>query len=193
MNEKTQLKMNWPAERLSRPPDVLIPAGYELRTAEPNDEQPFLQLMRRCGWDFGPDKLEYCCSRMLPDGWFLIVHSASGDLAASAMSLHNYSGHSPYSGTLGWVGCDPIHRGRKLGSAVAAAVTRRLIEGGYRDIELYTEHHREAAIISYFRLGYIPYLYGDAVTQLWREVCRRIELPFTPEIWPSGDNAYPKS
>ncbi len=190
MTEKPQLKMAWPTDRLDQPPHVETADRYRRRIGDRDDEVSFLALMRRCGWDFDRQRLDYCYSRLLPAGWFVVV-DASENLVASAMAFHNYSGLSTYSGTLGWVGCDPDHRGRKLGSVVAAAVTTKLLQAGYADIELYTEHYRQPAIASYLAMGYVPYLYNDAVTQLWHHVCDCLGHPFTPDKWPSGTNAFP--
>lgn len=186
-----QLKMIWPASRIDERPCLPLDRGFELRLGEQADEAAFCELMKLCGWEFDQPRMEYCYSRLLPRGWFLVTDLASGKVVASAMSLHNYTGRSTFSGTLGWVGCAPEQRGRKLGSFVSAAVISRLLDAGYTDIELYTEHFREPAIVSYFRLGFCPYLYNDAVTEVWREVCARTGHPFTPDRWPTGDNAYP--
>ena len=190
---KPQLKMIWPTARLSDPPSSELPPTYIMRICRESDEHDFIDLMHRCGWeDWGDERLAYCKSRVLPSGWFVVIDSASSELVASAMSLHNYSGKLPCSGTLGWVGCAPDHRGRGLGQAVVAAVTSRLIEIGYRHIELYTEHFRTAALHSYLRLGYVPYLYCDAVKEVWSEVCDTLAFPFTPQDWPAGELAFPK-
>ncbi|MGB7343898.1 MAG: GNAT family N-acetyltransferase [Pirellulaceae bacterium] len=187
-----QLKMNWPVAKLSEPPVVNLAAGYSLRACEPYDEEAFVDLMHHCGWNDWDDRLlDYCKSRLLPGGWFAVIENKSDTLVASAMSLHNYTGRLAYSGTLGWVGCVTEHRRHGLGTAVVAAATSRLIDAGYRDIELYTEHFRTAALRSYLRLGYVPDLYNDQVTALWKQLCRDFDWPFSPELWPTGKDAFP--
>ncbi|QDT12377.1 GNAT family N-acetyltransferase [Planctomycetes bacterium K23_9] len=189
---KPQLKMTWPVDRLADPPTVTLPSEYSLRLCAEHDETAFVALMHGCGWDdWDSERLAYCKSRLLPEGWFVVIEDASEELVGSAMSLHNYSEKLPYSGTLGWVGCAPNHRGRGIGSALASAATARMIEGGYRHIELYTEHFRTAALRSYLRLGYVPYLYNDAVANVWQEICATLSWPFTPKAWPVGDDAFP--
>lgn len=191
---KPQLKMNWPESRLDTPPRPKISEGYSIRQCTPDDEPAFLQLMHDCGWpDWGPERMAYCKSRVLPQGWFLVHASGSDRLVASAMSLHNYSGKSPQSGTLGWVASHPDVRGQGLGCAVVASATLRLVLAGYRDIELYTEYFRAPALRLYLNLGYVPYLYNDAVTELWQELCVDLDWPFTPSQWPAGNNAFPSS
>lgn len=189
--EKPQLKMVWPEAKSDQRPSVSVPDVYQIRQCFPNDQTSFLTLMSACGWEFSEDRLAYCQSRLLPHGWFAVTPTESTQIVASAMSLHNYSGRSMFSGTLGWVGCLPEHRGKRLGAVVTAAATSRLLEAGYTDVELYTEHFRHPAIAIYFQLGYVPYIYNDAVKQVWREVCEQIGREFSPDVWPHGENAYP--
>ncbi|NNE00540.1 MAG: GNAT family N-acetyltransferase [Pirellulaceae bacterium] len=184
--------MNWPVERMDDPPVVPLAEGYLIRQATADDIPMFLKLMHGCGWtDWDKERLDYCLARLIPTGWFVAVTSDSDRLVASAMCLHNYTGRSPESGTLGWVGCNAQHRGKRLGSAVTAAVTTRFLQAGYKDIELYTEHFRLPALHSYLRLGYVPYLYSTSVTEVWREVCHSLNWRFTPDQWPRGSNAFP--
>lgn len=187
--EKPQLKMVLSEAKLDQP----LPTGYQMRQCTSSDKASFLALMSACGWDFGDDQLRYCQSRILPGGWFAVTTTGSTSIVASAMSLHNYSGRSMFAGTLGWVGCLTEHRGKRLGKAVSAAATSRLLEAGYTEVELYTEHFRHSAIAIYFQLGYVPYIYGDAVKEVWREVCEEIGREFSPGDWPHGENAFPRS
>lgn len=191
--QKPQLKMIWSPHKLDQPPVYSLPAGYEIRLGDEGDDADFVDLMAACGWEFGQERLDYCKSKLLPAGWFLVTEPAGTQLAASAMSLHNYSGRSTCAGTLGWVGCRPEHRGQGLGTVVTAAATARLLQSGYKHVELYTEHFRLPAIATYFRLGYIPYIYNQAVAEVWQEVCVQINQTFAPDQWVHGDNAYPKN
>ena len=186
-----QLKMNWPTDR-GIATSVDVAHGYVLRQCRTDDQADFVSLMHDCGWaDWDDERLRYCKSRLIPDGWFLAIDQPSGDIVGSAMALHNYSGKSPCSGTVGWVGCSPSHRGKRLGMSVTAAVVTRLRGAGYREIELYTEHFRLPALTTYFKLGFVPYLYNDAVAKVWEDVCEQLEVAFTPKDWPSGNNAFP--
>ena len=130
-----------------------------LRTYQPGDEPGFYRVMALAGWPgWDDDKLRPWLARIPPGGWFMAVHDQSGDMVATAMALHDHSDLHPFGGELGWVAGDPAHAGKGLGMAVCAAVTGRLIAAGYRDIHLYTEHWRLAAIKTYLKLGYIPLL-----------------------------------
>jgi mycothiol synthase len=103
------------------------------------------------------------------------------------MAVHNYTGRYPFWGDLGWVAADPAHVGQGLGIAVVAAATTRLIEAGYRQIQLHTEDWRLAALKIYLKLGYVPSLYTETMPERWRAVCAQLGLPFTPDEWRAHD------
>lgn len=182
--------MNWAFESHAKCAPLECPAPYRTRTADESDEDAFLSLMQDCGWEFTRERTDYCYARLLPGGWWVVTDEL-GAIVASAMGLHNYSGRSPLSATLGWVACSAEHRGNKLGSVVVSAVVDRLLQIGYREIELYTEAFRLPAIKSYFRLGFVPYIYDQRVQMTWQRVCEEINEPFAPDSWPSGNNAFP--
>jgi len=66
---------------------------------------------------------------------------------------------------------------------VSAAVTARLIAAGYRNIHLYTEDERLAALKIYFKLGYIPNLSTAEMYNRWQFVCAQLHWPFSPDGW----------
>lgn len=182
----TQLQMVWPSPLFDAPPAVEIPPGYCLRTYQRGDEPRFYTLMELAGWPgWDEERLRPWLARIPPGSWTMAVHEASGEIAATAMGLHDHSEAHPFGGELGWVAADPDHRGRGLGMAVSAAVTARLIEAGYRDIHLYTEDHRLPALKTYLKLGYLPLLYAPDMAERWRAVCGLLGWPYTPEEWPS--------
>lgn len=192
-----QLQMIWPARRLDDPPRAAPPEGYTLRAFQPGDEQGeahgFYELMDLAGfgsWD--ETSITPWLRRILPGGWLCAIHTASGRVAASALALHDASHEHPYGGELGWVAAHPAQRGRGLGGLVSAAVTARLLQAGYRDVHLYTEDYRPAAIRTYLKLGYVPFWSrygapdgGDEPQMLdrWRALCARLDWPFAPEAW----------
>jgi mycothiol synthase len=148
--------------------------------------------MELAGWPGWNDaKLQPWMERIPPESWFMVVHGESGEIVATAMGLHDASELHPFGGELGWVAADPTHAGRGLGMAVSAAVTARLIQAGYRDIHLYTEHWRLAALKTYLKLGYVPFLYAPEMPARWQAVCEQLQWPFTPERWRAcGSNYY---
>ena len=181
-----QLQMVWPEHLLTASPVVQLPAGYTLRTFCWGDEVRFYQIMGLAGWPgWNDEKLQPWLSRILPEGWFMAMHEESNQIVATAMALHNYTGLHPFQGELGWLAGDPVHAGKGLGMVVSAAVTARLIEAGYRNIRLYTEDFRLAALKTYLKLGYSPLLYTPEMPERWQLICTQLQWPFTPEEWPS--------
>jgi len=179
-----QLQMVWPEHRLNTPPVVQLPPDYTLRTYRRGDEPRFYRVMELAGWPgWNDEKLRPWMVRIPPESWFMVVHAESGEIVATAMGLHDASEQHPFGGELGWVAGDPAHAGQGLGMAVCAAVTARLIDAGYRNIHLYTEHWRLAALKTYLKLGYVPFLYMPEMPARWRAVCEQLQWPFTPERW----------
>jgi len=178
--------MVWPKHLLDAPPSVRLPFGYMMRTYHPGDEIRFFEVMGLAGWPgWNGERLRSWLSRILPEGWFMVIHAESDEIVATAMALQDQLEFGRLGGELGWLACDPAHRGNGLGLAVSAAVTARLINEGYHNIHLYTEHWRLAAIKTYLKLGYIPYLYRLEMRERWRAVCAQLQWPFTPELWKS--------
>lgn len=179
-----QLRMVWPKERLQQPPPVNVAPGYILRTYRPGDEAAFFQVMGLAGferWDMST--LLPWLSRILPNGWFLAVHEATGQIVATTMATHNPSELHPFGGELGWVAGHPDHAGKGLGAAVCAAVTQRFLQGGYFNIFLRTDDWRLPAVKTYLKLGYEPLLFAPDMRKRWEQVCAQLEWPFTPEKW----------
>jgi mycothiol synthase len=181
--EKPQLHMVWPFRRLLRCPASAIAAGYTIRTYQLGDEEAFLRLMSLMDFDpWDEAKLEYNKNKVIPEGWFFVT-DASDQIVATAMCLHNYTGHSPFTGDVGWVACHPDHRGNHLGLSLCGQVTDRFLAAGYTLIQLHTEHYRLPAIKTYLRLGYVPHLAADGAAGLWQAVCTRLDWPFDPDRW----------
>ncbi len=183
--ERPQLRMVWPVDRLGEPPEVIIPDGYLLRLFDPGrDGARMVELMRAVGWkQWEEGKLGEVLQVTLPRGWFVVVHEGSDQIVASAEALHNYKGNTPFWGNLGWVGCDPEHRGKALGTTVTAAVVGRLIEMGYERIDLYTEYYRPAAIRTYLKMGWVPAVQDEERAEMWRGCCGEVGWPFALEEW----------
>ena len=173
------LQMVWSEDAPT--PEVRVPDGYTLRQYRPEDEAAWVALEHGAGfthWTAG-DAQDHS-RRVLPGGSFVIEHDATGCLVACATATHNPSEAHPRAAELGWVAGDPEHKGRGLGQAVSAAVTRLALSMGYRRIFLYTEDFRLPAIKIYLRLGYRPLPFADGMEERWREVCANLDWPFEP-------------
>jgi mycothiol synthase len=179
-----QLRMVLPEQLLCKPPQIQIPLGYSLRTYLPGDETRFYQVMSISGWQgWNDEKLQPWVARILPDGWFMIVDDAHNQIVATAMALRDVSEFGSQGGELGWLASDLAHAGKGLGLAVCAAVIARFIREGYRHIHLYTEHYRLAALKTYFKLGFVPYLDQPEMLERWSVVCDQLGWQFAPEQW----------
>ncbi len=189
---KIQLEMVWPSGPQPPAADSLLHRGYRLRLFRAGDEPAFFALMARAGWPgWDEERLAPWRPRIVPESWFLAEHEPSGVAAATAMGLDDPTDWHPSGGELGWVAADPDHRGRGLGLAVSAAVTARLLDAGYRDVHLYTEDFRLAALKTYLKLGYLPFVFAPDILPRWRRVCERLPWPYTPERWPRAAQAGP--
>ncbi|MEK6221360.1 MAG: GNAT family N-acetyltransferase, partial [Chloroflexota bacterium] len=159
-----------------------LPPEYTLRTFQKGDEAPFYNLMALAGWtDWNADRLAPWLPRIPGDGWFMVTHIPTNLIVATAMALASEA--YEHGGEIGWVAAHPDHKGHGLGKAVCSAVTRKLIEEGYRTIHLYTEHWRLPALHIYLSLGFIPYITSTASQELWQEVCSQLSIPYAKQIW----------
>jgi mycothiol synthase len=125
--------------------------------------------------------------RMLPGGLFLIIHSRTGSLAATAGATHNPNPgryYFPFGGELGYLIVHPVHRGKQLGRAVSALVVQRFISAGYENIRVCVQGFRAPAIKTYLKLGFVPFLYKDDICLRWQRICEQLDWPFEPDKWP---------
>jgi mycothiol synthase len=181
-----QLKMVWPEYLLQQPPEVFLPAGYNLRTFQAGDEPQFYRLMELAGWPgWDAEQLRPWQNALLDNNWFVAEEIVSGRIVASAMGLHDPADPNPEGSELGWVAGDPAHAGQGLGRAVCSAVTRRLIESGHQDIYLLTDDWRIPALKTYLKMGYVPLLFRPEMAERWQAICAKLGWPFTPEKWPT--------
>jgi mycothiol synthase len=185
-DDESQLQMVWPKPLLNSPPLVHLPEGYTIRTYRPGDELRFYEVMERAGWPGWNEKtLRPWLAKILPDGWFMVIEEADKEIVATAMALHNYKETNPFQGELGWLACDPAHQGKGLGLAASAAVTTRLIKASYRHICLYSEDFRLAALKTYLKLGYLPFLDTPDMSRRWLAICEQLQWPYGPKVWKS--------
>jgi mycothiol synthase len=175
---RPQLEMLWPGGSAvqSEPPP-----GFQLTTYSDGYKTAFLTMMAaRFRSDF---LFDHWMERVLPDGFFLVVHEESGELAAACMASHVPALRHPDAGNLGWLATGRNYEGRGLGTVVASAVTNRLVEAGYNRIYLETHDEMIPAISVYLKLGWIPYLYSEEMVGRWESIFETLKRPFTPEDW----------
>jgi len=172
-----QLQMVWPERLLGSPPQVVAPEGYTMRQWAEADADAYVALMVKAGFQsWSREQLAQTLPSVLPDGFFVVEHAATGALVATAMARHRPIEGHPFGGELSWVGADPEHTGRGLGMAVSAAVVARLLRAGYRRIYLLTDDRRLAAIRVYRRLGFEPLLFRSDMPERWAKVRQQLGL-----------------
>jgi mycothiol synthase len=166
-----QLQMIWPETELAEGLGGRIPLEYRLRGFRAGDEESYIALMHRAGFDsWNRDNLEAVLKNAVPDGIVFAEHEASAQIVATAMGWYRPSAIFPDAHELGWVAGDPSHRGKRLGQAVTVAATRVLLEHGARRIYLLTDDWRLPAIKVYLKVGYAPFCWNSDMRSRWRDV-----------------------
>jgi hypothetical protein len=96
------------------------PEGYALRQFCPGDEIRYDDLFHLAFED--ADRYSEIRERALEQGFFVVEHTASGDLVASCVALRGSSSpRHPEAGQLGWLVTDPSHVGKGLDSIVSVS------------------------------------------------------------------------
>ncbi len=154
------------------------PEGYLVRQYEPRDRDTYLELFHLAFETSDP--LPDVLGTRLAQGFFVVEHGDSGALAASCVAQAKPRLRYPEGGELGWLVTDPAHGGRGLGTLVAALVTNRLADEGYRQAYLLTEDFRLPALSIYLKLGWRPNLFQDDMEGRWRAIFASLGRPFEP-------------
>lgn len=167
-----QLQMIWPSGA-SLPEAPLLGDEYVQRPFHSQDSDAYIHLMHTVGWtQWDEAKLEEWLYRCLPNGWVMVWHQPTNQLAATAMVIHDATWERPFSSEIGWVATHPDHRGQGLGTHVSRVVTQHTLNLGYPNIHLFTEHYRLPAIHIYRKLGYVPYDPTGEAGEIWEEVVK---------------------
>jgi mycothiol synthase len=185
------LYLLWPEHLLSYPPSVRAPDGYVARPYVAGDDAALRHLLEPEEWVVADEAWQDYKDRILPGGLFLISHAATGALVATAGAVHNPNPgrfYFPFGGELGNLVVHPGHRGRGLGYLASAMVVGRFISAGYGSIRVCVQGFRLAAVKTYLRLGFAPFLHTEEVSLRWRRVCEEVGWPFEAEKWPRHNN-----
>jgi mycothiol synthase len=126
---------------------------------------------------------------VLPNGLFILWHTANNQIVGTAGAIHNPRGgryYFPFGGALGYLVVHPDHRRTGLGKVLTALAVRRLLDAGYQTIWVGVQGFRLPAIKTYLKLGFVPFLHQVGLAERWRRICDQIEWPYTPDLWPTG-------
>jgi predicted dehydrogenase/GNAT superfamily N-acetyltransferase len=175
-----QLHMVLPPERFGSLGQVRLPEGYRLRQYRDEDLPAFIAVMEKAGFaGWTPQRVEQTRHGILPDGFFLVEHSPTGAVVATAEARHGSTEQHPGGAELGWVAADPAHKGKGLGLAVSLAATALMVQRGYRRVYLKTDDFRLPAIAVYLKLGYQPLMYAADMEGRWQSIMAKLS-PRTP-------------
>lgn len=192
MKAKKSLIMLCPEKLLAEQRDYPLPEGYVVATYEESDCREYLQLLAKEGWTLTEDVFEQFLHKVLPGGLFLVKDINTGEIAATAASLHNpESSHYtfPYGSEIGFVVTHPDHRNKGLGLLVSSLAARRLISAGYQSIRIVTNDERLAALKIYIKLGFVPFLYADRMNVRWDKIYRRVGIEADSSKWISPNES----
>ncbi len=174
-----QLLMIWPTERLGESLQWNLPEGYLLRNFQSEDKESYINLMKSAGFnEWNNNNFNSVIEKVIPNGLFFIEHIESSEIVGTTVGSNNPTKYFPNGGELGWVAVNPSHYGKGLGRIVCAAVTKRFLELGYREIYLLTDDFRLPAIKIYLKLGYIPLYHLPDMKQRWKNIFKKLNLKY---------------
>lgn len=192
MTEGTgDLYLVWP--RGLRPPEVSMPAGYALRTAQigSGDRDRLRELLAAGGRHLDAVEERELFDRILPNGLFFAVdehreprRAGIGDAVGTCAALHDPQGdghYFPFGGELDVLVVQEEHRRRGLGHALAAACVRRFRDAGYRSIRAGVDLDTLPAAHLFLNLGFRPFAADETTVGRWRRVYDRLGLVFDRE------------
>ncbi len=167
-----QLVMRRP--RLDDLPPVRPPDGFRVRSFEPGDERHWLAII---GESFARPMGPEAFSQRFGDGQFrpervLFMAGPDGPVATAAAWLVPRWGATV--GVLHMVGAVTASRGLGLGHQVSLAAMHQMAAEGRRVAVLQTDDFRLAAIRTYLRLRFQPYLIDDNQRARWRRVLAEV-------------------
>ncbi|HXB67201.1 MAG TPA: GNAT family N-acetyltransferase [Candidatus Acidoferrales bacterium] len=185
--QRPAMYMLWPHQRGL--PDVpSFPPAYRLYTVASERLDEARAVVETDGAMSDSEWRRFCDS-VVPDGLFVVVEDKSSAWVGSIGAAHNPAAtrfYFPGGGQLGYLVVLPDHRGRGLGAALAAAAVRRLLHGGYRHIFLGVQDWRLAAIRSYLRLGFQPFIHAPELAERWRSVFGALGCEPRELDWPTS-------
>lgn len=160
-------------------PEIELAAGFRIRALEASELEIFNRLRAGISWpEWDPGQWEKFRKKALPGGVLAAEECAAGRPAASACAESTDFPEYPNLGVLGWVLCDPEFSGRRLGRSVSVAAMHVLRAAGYRKFSLLTDDFRTAALKTYLRLGWRPWLWAEDMEARWRAVAAALAMNY---------------
>ena len=170
-----QLKMVFPLSKNIE--KKKIPFGYEMRKFKKGDEEQYISLLieNELGeWNLEKLQKTILNNILSPDGIFFCIYD--GKIIGSACGLDKGHYNNRKMAELGWVCVDKNHRGKNLGYILCSEVIEFLKEKNYEIIFLLTDKWRVSAIITYFKLGFVPVIEVEEDFVNWDEVAKSLNF-----------------
>lgn len=158
-------------------PEINLAEGFIIQDLEESSLLRYNQL--RQSVEFSPWTVEAFASfreKALSGGILLVTDQKTGEFVASACAEKSDFPEYPEIGVLGWVITQPRWRGKYLGRAVSVAAMHCLYRNGYRVFSLLTDDFRLAALKTYLRLGWRPWLYQADMPERWQKIAEKLNL-----------------
>jgi mycothiol synthase len=170
LERPTTLALVWP------PAQSAPPVSADLHFDFTPDRAAFEAVQAAAGWQMPPDQWAALQTEWLPGSMVLLRES--GVAVAAACALRRTDDWIE----LAWVAVVPGYRGRGLGQAICAALTRRVLSLGHTRLFGSTQDTRLAALRIYLTLGFVPVHRAEKVAR-WQSVCTGLGITFSPMRW----------
>ena len=174
-----QLRMVFNASEKALP-ELALPEGFSLINILPEDLERYNALRQSVGFSlWSPEAMaKYHNTKVIKGGHLVIADSSDGKYAASAAAEISRFEEFPEIGELGWVMTSPDFQGKRLGSIVSIAAMHTLYRAGYRAFYLLTDDFRKAALKTYLKIGWQPWLYAEDMEERWRNIASEFGMKF---------------
>ena len=170
-----QLQMR--LESLENLPELSLPEGIALTTATSSDALAFANLMALCYDDstWTPERVhkEFLENRMVPVSFLLY----RGDELLATASAANHS-HHPGLGYVHYVAAKPDSGVSGLGLQATLAALHEFKKWGLTSSLLETDDFRLPAIVTYLKLGYVPYNTHESHAARWEALKPQLQRFF---------------
>ncbi|MHC4884809.1 MAG: GNAT family N-acetyltransferase [Planctomycetota bacterium] len=174
---KPQIMMR--RETFEHLPALECPTGYLIRHFQSGDETAWNALMDVV-FERTPGTSDFCRemaqdNAFRPERVWLVVDDGGAVVAtASCWWRAEYGKDTAY---LHWVATYPDHSGRKLGHWATLATMYQAVREGKTSMVLHTDAPRLAAVKTYLRLGFTPYLTDERQRGQWPEILETLAWP----------------
>lgn len=163
--ERKQSQLVMARMHLQDLPPVQLQDGYSLRHFAPGDEEDWNALISTTFNSPADSKTRMRVEPSFkPERVWFIEHKGKLVATASAWRAENWGKNT---GVIHMVGALSTHRGHHLGYQVCLAALHQFMREGVHHVLLQTDDSRLAAIVTYLKLGFTPYLIDPNQAERW--------------------------